>query len=64
MAKKKSGIVRLLLWVLLFIVIIIDIVLTLFGIVPGLGDITASTGNFVLEIIQFALIIGLIGGRK
>ena len=55
--KKKN---KTILWALLIIVPIVDIMLTITGIVPGAGDVTAISGNFVTEIIQFAIVLGLV----
>lgn len=59
MGKKKKG-KTWIWWLLIIIVALMDINTALISWIPLIGDIFSNIGNFVFEIIQLALIMGLI----
>ena len=55
---------NILLWSAIIAVALADVLATSFGIIPAVGDLFAVSSNFVTEIIEFALIIGLVANKK
>ena len=61
MKKKKLTTV---LWAFIILVVLLDIVLTVTGVIPVLGDTTAMVGNLITELFQLALVFGLVAAVR
>ena len=61
---KKINFLSIVLWIAIIGVAAVDIFATSFGLIPALGDLLSISSNLVTEIIELALVVGLVASKK